>query len=189
MKNALLIVFLLLGGFLVRGQEKNWSIEINYPVSINDAFGSSNQGTIGAGLKYRFADLGKARLGVSLDGTWFSTTIINDTDPIQELDYRDFFLQPRIFAELPITANNKFRFLGGLGWTWSRSVDGFAFFDEQGEIQGGQDWYNGLNLNLGITYDVSPRVFIHTQYDLIFLSGNRSNRTIGLLKLGGGFRF
>ena len=189
MKKTLLVIFVFLGILFVRAQDKDWSIEINYPVSINDNFGSSNQGTIGAGLKYRFAYLGKFRLGASLDGTWFATTITNDSDPIQEFDYRDFFLQPRIFAELPISSNNKLLLSGGIGWTWSRSVEESSFFDEQGQIQGGLDWYNGPNLNLGLAYDLSPRFFINTQFDLIILSGNRSDRTIGLIKLGGGFRF
>ncbi len=189
MKKTLLFVFVFFGMLFVQAQDRDWSIELYYPVSINDDFGSSNQGRIGAGLKYRFVNLGKLRLGASLDATWFSTTITNDSDPIQEFDYRDFFLQPRVFAELPMTSNNKLLLLAGIGWTWSRSVDRPSFFDEEGQIQGGLDWYNGLNLNLGLAYDVSSRFFINTQYDLIILSGNRSDRTIGLIKLGAGFRF
>ncbi len=189
MKNLFFVMFLLFGAHNILAQDKNWSIDINYPFSINDAFGSSNQGTVGAGLKYRFKNLGKFNFGVSLDGTWFSTTIVNDSDPVQEFDYRNFFFQPRVFTELPITKNKRLQLTAGLGWTWSRSVDRPAFFDEFGNIQGGPDLYNGLNLNLGITYDVSSRFFVQAQYDQIFLSGDTSDRNVNLIKLGTGFRF
>ena len=188
-KHLLLAFFLLFIGFTLSAQDKKWSIEINYPLIINDEFGSSNQGTIGAGIKYRFANLGKFRLGASMDVTWFTTVNSNDSEPTLEFEYRDVFLQPRIFAELPVISNNRLRLLGGLGWTWSRTALGPATFDEMGFIQLDLDWYNGLNLNLGLSYDVSSRVFIYTQYDLNLLSGKRKNRTTGFVKLGGGFRF
>ncbi|NNJ87909.1 MAG: outer membrane beta-barrel protein [Eudoraea sp.] len=184
-----LIVFLLFGTLLTHAQDRNWSVDISYPFSVQDKFGSSNQGIVGAGLKYRFKSVGKLRLGASLDATWFSTTIINDSDPIQEFPYRDFFFQPRLFAELPLTRNNRLRFSGGIGWTWSRSINGPAFFDEFGQVQNGGQWYNGFNLNLGMSYDISSRVFFKTQYDQIFLSVDTINRNVGLIKLGAGFRF
>ncbi len=190
MKKSLSLAFLFLGLMFMQAQEKDWSIEINYPFSVGDAFGSSNQGTIGVGVKHRFATAGKFRLGVSLDASWFATTFINDTDPIQELKYRDNFWQPRIFAELPLSQDNKLRLSGGIGWTLLRSVGGLAFFDEQGQIQGGAEWNSGLNMNIGLSYEVSSRWFVQTQYDFIYFSqANSPNRLVGLIKLGAGFRF
>jgi opacity protein-like surface antigen len=181
--------FILLSTIITTAQDNNWSIEVSYPISINDAFTSSNQGTIGAGMKYRFADLGKLRLGVSADVTWFTTTIVNDSDPVQEFKYRDVFFQPRLFVEGPLSRNGRLRFSGGIGWTWLNSRGGSAFFDEFGRIQGGEDWALGLNLNIGLIYDITPSIYVQTQYDQIFLSGDASDGNIGLIKLGGGFRF
>ncbi len=190
MKKTLTLLFLLSAVLLIQAQDnKNWSLEVSYPFSVGDSFGSSNQGTIAAGIKYRFADLGKVRLGASLDVSWFATTFVNDTDPIQELKFTDAFWQPRIFAELPISQNNKLRLSGGIGWTIAYSKEGIGFFDEQGRARGNETNF-GPNLNVGLTYDVSSRFFIHTQYDFIHLSRTNSlKRNIGLIKLGAGLRF
>lgn len=188
MKKTLLSAILCIGFTVVNAQDKDWSIEIGYPISVGDEFGASNQGVISAGLKYRFATAGKLRIGASLDATWFSTTSTNDSDPIQEFKMKNFFIQPRIFGELPITKNDKLNLLGGLGWTWNRSVERLAFFDDQGEVQG-DDWNNGFNLNLGLSYNLSTRWFVQAQYDLIFLSGDSPSRNVGLIKVGAGFRF
>ena len=187
MKKSLLLVFLIGLPFTSIAQDKKWSLEVHYPVSVGDEFGASNQGLIGAGLKYRFTTIGKFNIGASLDATWFSTTTTNDSDPIQELDFRDFFIQPRIFSELPVTPNNRLNLFGGLGWTWYRSV-GETLFNDLGEIEG-EDWNNGLNLNLGFSYNLSSSWFVQAQYDLIFSSGDSPSKTIGLIKIGGGFRF
>ncbi len=188
MKKSLLFVFLIGLPFITSAQDKKWSVEVHYPISVGEDFGASNQGVIGAGIKYRFTTVGKFNIGASLDATWFSTTSTNDSDPIQEFDIKNFFIQPRIFSELPLTNNNKLNLLGGIGWTWNRSVESLAFFDDQGEIQG-SDWNNGFNLNLGLSYNLSTRWFVQAQYDLIFLSGDSPSRNVGLIKIGAGFRF
>ena len=83
--------------------------------------------------------------------------------------------------------NNKLRLLGGLGWTWSRSLG--EFIDEELEEFEVVDWNSGFNLNFGLTYDLSSRIFLQTQYDLSFISGDSSNLNVGLIKVGGGLRF
>ncbi|MGB5507514.1 hypothetical protein, partial [Robiginitalea sp.] len=118
---------------------------------------------------------------------WFATTFTNDTDPVQELDFRDFFLQPRLFAELPLSAGEKLKLRGGLGWTWYRST-GEVFFNSEGRIEG-TDNNSGPDLNLGLSYDFFSRWYLQAQYDLIFSSGDSPSRTLGVLKVGAGFRF
>jgi len=181
---VLIIAFYILGS---RAQEQNWSAELNYPVSIGDSFGASNQGVVGLGLAYRFAEFDKVKLGASLDAVWFATTFTNDTDPVQELDFRDFFLQPRLFAELPLGAGENLKLRGGLGWTWYRST-GEVFFNSEGRIEG-VDHNSGPGLNLGLSYDFFSRWYLQAQYDLIFSSGDLPSSTLGLLKIGVGFRF
>ena len=43
----LLSTFCLIGS---QAQDRNWSAELNYPISIGESFGASNQGVIGVGL-------------------------------------------------------------------------------------------------------------------------------------------
>jgi hypothetical protein len=179
-----LTAFFLIGS---RAQEKKWSAELHYPISAGESFGSSNQGVIGAGLGYRFASFGKTTLGASLEATWFATTIINDSDPIQESKYRDFFLQPRLFVEHPLTPNKRLILRAGLGWTFQQA-QGPAFVDSAGQVQG-ENLNSGPNLNAGLLYNLTPRWYLLGQYDLFFLSGDSPSRTIGLLKFGGGVRF
>ncbi|WP_088340111.1 outer membrane protein [Robiginitalea sediminis] len=188
MKRYFFLFFLFVFGLMVRAQERDWSVEAYYPVSIGESFGSSNEGLLGLGVKYRFAEWGKARVGVALDGVWFATTFINDSDPIQEEKYRDFFLQPRLFAELPLTSSEKLWLTGNLGWSFNRSTRDPAFFDTNGRVQG-KDLNNGPSLGLGLRYDFAPRWFLGADTQWIFLSGDSPSRTVGLGKIGVGFRF
>ena len=169
-------------------QDKNWSAEVYYPISVGDSFGSSNEGLIGVNLGYRFANLGKGKLGASLDAIWFSTTFTNDSDPIQELDYRDFFLQAKVFFETPLTANEKLLFRGALGWAYQDASRSRAVFNEDGTIEG-LEINTGPILGAGLTYAISPRWFLAAQTDFMFMFGESPNRTIGLTKIGVGFKF
>lgn len=187
MKKKLPFLFLFLGILILRAQDKDWSIELSYPISVGDEFGSYNQGIVGLGVKYRVVTAGKLQFGPSINATWFATTTTNDSDPIQQLEFRDFFFQPRFFAELPISPNKRLYLRGGLGWTWFRSA-GESFIDQVGEVQG-VEWNNGLNLNLGMSYNLSVSWYAHVQYNLIFSSENSPNSRIGLIQVGGGFRF
>ena len=91
MKKTLYLLVLFIGVSTMYAQDKNWSIEVNYPVSIGDDFGASNQGLFGLGLKYRFASPGNWRYGASLDGSWFATEFVSDSDPPQIAKVRDLF--------------------------------------------------------------------------------------------------
>lgn len=174
--------------FVANAQDKKWSGELYYPISIGDPFGSSNQGIIGANLSYRFADLSKASLGVTLDGSWFATTFIEDSDPVQESDFRDFFLQAMAFYDTPLTPNQKLRFRGALGWAYQDASRSPAFFDNNGQIVGNTSTTGPL-IGAGLTYAIAPRWFVGARTDFMFLFGDSPNRSIGLLKLGIGFRF
>ncbi len=187
MKKALFLLFFILIYLSAQAQNKDWSIEINYPFSVIESFGASNQGLVGLGLKYRFANYEKWQLGASLDGTWFSTEFGADSDPPQITDVRDLFLQPRFFADLRLSENNKWHFVGGLGWTFYQ-VARETFLGEE-QIGDEKDWENGLNMNLGFTLNLSARWFMATQFDMIILTGDESDRVLGIVKIGAGFSF
>ena len=169
-------------------QDNNWSGEVYYPISIGDSFGSSNEGLLGVNLGYRFTDLGKGKLGASLDALWFSTTFTNDSDPIQELDYRDFFLQVKAFYETPLNANETLLFRGVVGWAYQRASQSPAMFTEVGAIEG-LEINTGPLVGAGLTLALTPRWFVAAQTDFMFMFGESPNRTIGLTKIGVGFKF
>ena len=179
---------LLIMAFLnLSAQDKKWSAEVYYPLSIGEAFGSSNQGIIGTSLSYRFSELGKAHLGGSVDATWFGTTFIEDSDPIQESDFRDFFLQAKAFYDTPVTDDEKLRFLGGLGWAYQRARSP-GFITDEGEVKGNEA-NTGPLLSAGLAYTIFRRWFLAAKTDFLFLFGDSVSRTVGILKIGIGFRF
>ena len=122
-----------------------------------------------------------------MDAAWFATVFVNDSDPVQELDYRDFFLQPRIFGELPVTSSERLHFLFGLGWSFIHSRTE-TFIDQQGYVEGKAN-SGGPNVNAGLVWNLSSRWFIHSQLDFIYSRGDAREINIGLLKIGAGFRF
>lgn len=188
MKKLLPLLSLFIALCSIQAQDRNWSAEVNYPVSIGDDFGASNQGLIGFGLKYKFASSGNWTFGASLDGAWFSTEFGSDSDPPQIAKVRDLLIQPRFFAALPLSKNRRFHFLSGLGWTVYRNKTENLVGDQS--ISNEENWNSGFNGNLGLTYAVSSRWFVQLQYDYIYFARvNRLYRLIGLVKLGVGFRF
>ncbi len=187
MKKSLLLPLLFLALSFTRAQDRLWSVEGYYPVSIGETFGASNQGLYGLGFKYKLGALGKWKLGASLDGSWFSTEFVGDSDPPIIDKVRDLFIQPRFYTALPLTKKGKLQLLAGLGWTIYR-VSEENFIGTQSMMKE-INWNSGLNANAGLSLDVSSRWFVATQFDQILSSGDSPDRTIGLMKLGAGFRF
>ncbi len=190
MRKLLPGLFIVLFTLTANAQDKDWSLGIHYPFSLGDTFPSSNQGLIGANLSYRFANMGAGedRLGVSLDASWFRTTTIEDSDPIQETDFRDFFLQANVFYEAPLTENKKLKFIGGLGWAIQYASRDPAFFNEEGNIEGSAT-NTGPVISAGLSYDFARRWYISAESDFMFMFGDSPNRTLVLTKIGVGFRF
>lgn len=198
MKKKLLLGILLSTTVYTFAQDRNWSVEVNYPVNLNE-FGVLNgkDGTIDVGLKYRFLNTDIVHLGLSLSGGLTSDSAgSNNNDTFKSTTY---FFQPKIFAEFDLPIVPKLHPSVGLGYSLVsfnyEGAIGATDFSDQGNTDG------GLNFEAGLSYNISSRFFVQAQYDLIRLrvrdevvfDGERVNfdldESINRLKIGIGFRF
>ncbi|AXP81581.1 hypothetical protein CJ739_2508 [Mariniflexile rhizosphaerae] len=168
MKQKLLLTLLLIFSIKSFSQDSKFSLELNYPVPIDENFvGKNYSGIIDLGAKFRFAELNPLNLGTSLN----SGILVNDSRPnneFQDFKITAYIIQPRIFAELDIESMKNFHPSVGLGYT-------FIIFDAKGtqngfDISGGSQTESGLNINLGIAYDINDKLFAQVQYDFVKIS-------------------
>ncbi|MEO1010341.1 MAG: outer membrane beta-barrel protein [Bacteroidota bacterium] len=192
MHKKVLLGVLILTSIQMVSQDKKWSIEANYPISVGDDLGNDNPGILDIGLKYRFLDFNIVQLGAGINTGVFRDNIESFTIP-SDFDFTEtnWVIQPKVFAEFRIPALKRLRPSIGLGYTIIRS----RF---KGDIFGrNEDTTNtdgGLNLNLGVSYDIAKWLFIQAQYDYVRFNIREEgfpdiNDDLGFLKAGVGFRF
>jgi|TARA_B110000091_G_C13527043_1_gene354780 opacity protein-like surface antigen len=191
MKQNLLVGLLLIFTLNAFSQDSKFSLEVNYPIAIDQNFlGEDSYGIIDLGLKYRFVELNPVKLGISLNGGVLVDNSNQNNSP-QDFLVTTYIIQPKIFAELNIESIENFRPFIGLGYTFmnfqlSGSNNGM-------DVSGESDKLNGFGLNFGITYDISRKIFIQAQYDFTKLNVDdvpdiKFNTNVNLLKIGIGFR-
>lgn len=198
-KKLLLALLLFTSIYTFAQQDKKWSVEANYPISIGEDLGNDAAGILDLGIKYRFLDLEVMQLGFGLNAGVFSENIrSNDgfggAPDLLDIDESNWLVQPKVFAEFQIPGLQKLRPSIGLGYAFITSnFDGFV----QGAMVSETESEGGLNLNLGLSYDLTKRIFIQAQYDYIrntfevpaFPGTTEIKQNLGFLKLGIGFRF
>ena len=206
MKKTLLTFVLALVTFILHAQDQKWSVEANYPLNVTNGSGfGEKDGILDLGIKYRFVALGLVKVGAGVNTSF----LINNSNfiygsqenPSVEFDYKSnsLLIQPKIFAELSLPGFPKLKPQVGLGY--SLIIDDAYFKDGDNVIFDESDTDGGLNLNLGLSYDISKRLFIQIQYDYfnIYRKGETNiddvtvpydfKENTGLLKAGVGFRF
>lgn len=194
MKSLFLSLFLCATACIVNAQNLNWSVEANYPISVGDDLGNDNPGIVDIGLKYRFLDLGFGSLGAGINAGVFHdnhrTFAIPETF---DFDETNWLIQPKVFMEFRIPGLQKLTPFVGAGYTIIESrFDGDFPGVGEDETQSSTD--GGLNINLGVAYDITSRIFVQVQYDYIRNSVDLGElpdikQDLGYLKLGVGFRF
>ena len=194
MTKKLLLGLLLLLSQQAISQDKNWSVEANYPILLGDDYLQDYNGLLDLGLNYRFISLGIFDIGVGINGGLFRND--NGRNSNFRIIGEAFYLQPRAFTELKLA---RFRPSLGVGYSiWNSGVE----VEENGEIiSDNSDSNGGLNVNLGISYDITKRFFVKVQYDFTrlnvrdtFEQGGEAfdveiNENVDIIKLGVGFRF
>jgi opacity protein-like surface antigen len=168
---------------LTFGQEKRWNVEANYTVISEEGFGGNvnfgNGNFLDTGIKYRFIQLGNFDLGFGVNGGFWAADIENTG--FEKRRDKQFLLQPRFFTELQIPGVNKLRPSLGLGFSFVNTRSDFTFLNgNEGSDSG---WAQAFNFNLGLSYDITNRLFVQAQYDYIALILNNN------LRIGFGFRF
>ena len=187
MKNYLLFILLFVLATRVHGQDHKIDVSVNYPVPFGNNFvGVQYTSVVDIGAGYRFDESGQLSFGVSFNGSM----LFNDANP--DVTVNTFLLQPRLFCELKLEEAEKFHPSIGIGYS-------VMVFDVVGTSNGfdvsGSGSQSGINLNLGLSVDLTARLFARLQYDFIKLSTPEGipstpfNSNINILKPGIGYRF
>jgi len=186
MKRHLLLTLLLIFASKSFAQDSKISLELNYPLPIDQNFiGENYDGIIDLGIDYRFAKTKLIKIGASLNGSLF----INNS--FQNIDIIAYAVQPRIFGELDIPPLQKLHPSIGVGYT-------IMFFDASGGSAlapiDTSDTEGGININAGVAYDITKKLFVQLQYDFIKLGTDDNvpdttfNTNVNILKIGIGYR-
>lgn len=198
---------LVFATYFLHAQDQKWSVEANYPLNVtsdNSNFGDLN-GVIDLGLAYKFLELGPLQIGAGLNASFFKNYDnftyggINGINIESDYKAKTFLFQPKLFAEVAIPGIPKLKPKLGIGY--SILLDDVYYKNDQTITFDGNDTNGGLNLNLGLSYDLSDRFFLQVQYDYINIA-RKGETTIngqsypydfkedaGILKAGVGFRF
>lgn len=186
-------------------QDQKWSVEANYPFTLKTApaIGEIN-GVLDLGAKYRFIDVGIFKLGAGVNISYFReydnfTYGSQNGDVFFDYKKNIVILQPKVFGELEIP-NSKLKPHLGLGYsilfnnTYSNNNNDIVY-----DLPTSSD--GGLNINLGLSYDITKRIFVQVQWDYFWmhykgttnLSGESYSFSIrenlSIFKVGIGFRF
>jgi len=192
MKQNFLLTLLLIFSIKSFSQDSKFSLELNYPIPIDNNFvGENYNGIIDIGVDYRLANLNPVNIGISLNGG----VLVNNSN--QNNGFRDFkvtsyVIQPRIFGNLDLESIDKFHPTVGLGYT-------IMVFDASGinngfDVSDASDTLSGFNFNFGLTYDITEKLFVQAQYDFVKLSVDNDvpdlkfNTNVTILKIGLGYR-
>lgn len=193
MKQKLLLTFMVIFGIKSFSQDSNFSIELNYPIPIDDnLIGRNYNGIIDAGLKYRFVNLDFIDIGASFNAGMYKNT---KDDRVQPFDVTTFIFIPRIYGEFNIKSLPKFHPSVGLGYSILNFRADVDRFNNQNNLAvSSSENENGINLNLGIAYDITNKLFVQIQYDFIKIGVDNEvpdikfNTNINILKIGLGYR-
>jgi len=196
MIKKLLFGFLFFSTALIFAQDQKWNVEANYTIVPGDGlFGEDD--FIDVGVKYRFVDFGLLNIGFGVNGG-FSSENIENTGFDSRRD-NTYIIQPRVFSELTIPGLEKLRPSLGLGYSFLNTVSSFTTVN--GFDDSDNSWVQGFNINFGLSYDISKRIFVQAQYDFIDLTKDydipnnvqllpaQINGDINNIRLGVGFRF
>ncbi|MEL7268489.1 MAG: porin family protein [Bacteroidota bacterium] len=191
-KHVVLALGLLIS-ICATAQDKKWSIEANYPISVGDELGNDNPAIIDLGVKYRFTKLGIINIGAGLNAGVFRDNITSVTEPILvDFDETNWLIQPKVFAEIQVPALPKLRPFVSVGYTIITSKFKGDLLVGDANVDSSTD--GGFNLGFGLSYDVTKNFFILVQYDYvrntIGIDGFPDiKQDLGYFKIGVGYRF
>ncbi|WP_291869839.1 hypothetical protein [Maribacter sp.] len=79
-KLSFLAILMFLCSVSLVAQDKKWSVEANFPISVGDELGNDAPGIVDVGLKYRFLDFNIVKIGAGLNVGVFKDNIKSYTD-------------------------------------------------------------------------------------------------------------
>jgi opacity protein-like surface antigen len=190
------IALLVLYSWFITGQTTKFSIEASYPLPIDNNFvGKNFKGLVDLGLKYRIKNLQVINLGLSLNGSMYKasdTEYFLPNDENVNFNTSMYLVQPRVYGELNLKKLIKLHPSIGVGYSFLITN---TTFDSQSHIADYKTNQSGLDVNLGVSYDILSKLCLFTYYDYIVLTNVDSgvpktayNTNINLLKFGIGLR-
>lgn len=191
MKKYLLITVILFSFLKSNAQFSNFSMELNYPMTMDKNFiGKNYNGIIDLGLVYTFSNLNKWNLGMSFNASILQNNLNKNVGNSFKLN--SYVFQPRIAVVGNSLLMNGFTPVAGIGYAvFVFDVSG----SNDGPMNGETDTQSGFNLNLGVAYDLSEHFFAKVQYDFFKTSVSEGlsrvnyNTNVNLLKIGVGYKF
>lgn len=194
MKNKIILYLVLLVNICSISQNKKFSLEINYPLTLRDGEGDKTQGVLGGSLKYRFKTTTQFNLGVD-----YTFDFLNGTDRFGGTDLKNnsYFHHLNFFGELNSEPFHKIHPTFGLGFTIFSHNNEYIYSDPDTSLILDSKRNNlGINFKIGINYEITKNFFAQTYFHYIrtFEEGIGSeNKTFGFnhnqLKLGLGYKF
>ena len=190
MKRILVLTVILFLSLKSIAQDSNFSMELNYPMTLDSYFiGENYNGIIDLGLDYVFESSNTVNFGLSFNASILQNNANKNLG--NSFKVTSYVLQPRVVAVGNSALLGGFSPSAGLGYS-------FFVFDITGSSNGftdaAGDTQSGLNLNLGLAYDLSERFFAQMQYDFMRTSvadgvpNIKYNTNVNLLKIGIGYR-
>jgi len=188
-----LLALLLIFSIKSFSQDSKFSIELNYPIPIDENFiGQNYNGIIDSGLKYRFMNLEFINIGASFNAGMYKNT---KKDRLQPFDVTTYIFSPRVYAEFNIKSITKLHPSIGLGYSILNFRADVDRFNNQNNLSvSSSENENGINFNLGAAYDITSKLFAQVQYDIIKMEVDNEvpdikyNTSINILKIGLGYR-
>ncbi|CAM1355684.1 MULTISPECIES: outer membrane protein [Tenacibaculum] len=189
-----LILILLLCGMGSFSQNKKISLEVSYPLTIDNNFiGGRSEGVVDFGVKYRIKDFKIVNFGIGINGGFLVDDRDKDNYP-QDFERTIYTIQPKIFSELNLSQLTKLHLFVNIGYSFMKMK--LTNTNNSGPVDFSKlsDTLRGINAGLGVSYDVLPRFFLQVQYDFSKLNSGNSpdinyNTNVNLLKMGVGIRF
>jgi len=187
---------LLLVTWISNCQTSKFSVEAAYPLPIDNNFvGKNFKGMVDLGLKYRIKNLQVINIGLSLNSSMYKASATEYFFPNDEnVHYNTalYLVQPRAFGELNLKKMVKLHPSIGVGYSFSLT---YTTFDSQSHIADYKTNQSGLDVNLGVSYDILSKLYLFTYFDYIVLTKvdrgvpkTAYNTNINLLKFGIGLR-
>lgn len=200
MNQKLLLSLLLIFSIKTFSQNSKFSAELNFPYPFDNNFIADHyDGIVDIGAKYRFINSRKIAVGLSINAGYFkSNSELNRF--YGDLKIKSYLIQPKIFAELNLKRFHPFIGIGYASMIFNSSVSDEKIAELRGN-GGFRDGFSvnntqsGINMNAGLQYDVTQKIFIQAQFDYTILSQEepilrvKYNTNVNLLKFGLGYRF
>ena len=182
MNKKILVIIILAISINSFSQNSKFSIELSYPILVNEKGNDLDfidfNGIIDLGVKYNLTENKKINLGVGINTTLLKFKV---NDRFTNFTRNHYIFQPKIFGKINLIENEKLALITGLGYS----------FDFNSTENGKGKTYSGINLNAGLRYLLTEKIFLNLQYDFIMYNKSELvyyNENLSLVKLGIGIK-